>query len=88
MRAILGSFLILVLLCGFLALVIYMIIDVIRRSDLNPLSKAVWIASAILIPPGSALIYAVANRRRISHRFWFGRHGPPAEPAEGETEAS
>jgi hypothetical protein len=54
--------------CVFFAVVVFVIIDLIRRRDIGRMRKALWVACGILLPPLATAVYVIANARRFANR--------------------
>jgi hypothetical protein len=72
---------------AWLALLIFVIVDVIRRRDISRKRKVAWIVGGVFVPILFVVVYVIANAKRIGDRLGFG-HGS-AEPKEstGSSEA-
>jgi hypothetical protein len=54
--------------CVFLVVVIFVIIDLVRRDDIRWMRKALCIVCGILLPPLATAVYVIANARRFVTR--------------------
>ncbi len=62
-----------------IAVLVWAVVDIVRRSDIDVAHKAIWMAVSLLIPLVGPLLYLIYRPRRSADLRGFGRRAPAEE---------